>query len=208
MKSHSKTVGQTIVFRGLPGCEAADLLYRRRLPHWIPEGKAVALGFRLAGSLPRAKPEILVKNPASRGSIDSPLWLYDPRVAEVVEKTLVFGAETREWYSLWAYVIMPNHVHVLLDPSAELPRITQWLKGRTARVCNRILNRTGPFWQDESYDHWMRCYDELEETARYIENNPVRAGFVAFPDQWRWSSATARQTTKDDGRPHERDHGH
>jgi putative transposase len=183
----------------------SDLLYRRRLPHWIRDGKAVHLRFRLDGSRPEPGPEILLKDARTKLPA-GPTWLSDCRVANVVVNTLRYGSEVRGWYQVYSYVIMPNHVHILLEPSVELARITQWSKGRTARVCNRLLGRSGAFWQDESYDHWIRCYEELEETARYIENNPVRAGLVRSADQWKWSSAAgccaAGQTTKNDGLPY------
>ena len=82
---------------------------------------------------------------------------------------------------------MPNHVHMLVDPLDSIPRVMQSLKGCQA---NKILNRTGqPFWQKESYDHWVRDARELANIARYIENNPVKAGFVRTPEDWPWSSA-------------------
>ena len=187
-----------------------DLLYRRHLPHWVPDGKVVHLVFRLAGSSPQPKPDILLKNARPPQPISGPTWLNDQRVADVVEETLLYGNNIRAWYRLFAHVIIPNHVHILLEPLVGLPQITQWLKGRTARVCNCILGRTGAFWHQESYDHWIRRYEELEETARYIENNPVRAGLVKYPDQWKWSSASmngcyaAGQTKKNDGLPYGR----
>ena len=183
----------------------SNLFYRRRMPHWIPEGTAVHLRFRLVGSLPALKPQILFKD-VKLAAPSGPTWLSDPRVAEIIVNSLRCGSQVRAWYPVNAFVIMPNHVHILLEPQTEFPRITQWLKGRTARVCNRILGRKVTFWQDESYDHWIRCFQELEETARYIENNPVRARFVQYADQWKWSSAAgcfaAWQTTKNDGPPH------
>jgi hypothetical protein len=53
------------------------------------------------------------------------------------------------------------------------------LKGYTAREANRLLERTGqPFWQAESYDHWVRDEKQAEHIKAYIENNPVKAGLV------------------------------
>jgi hypothetical protein len=46
-----------------------------------------------------------------------------------------------------------------------------------------------PFWQDESYDHWVRGPEELAKIVRYIEENPVVAGLVSRGEDWRWSSA-------------------
>jgi putative DNA methylase len=73
------------------------------------------------------------------------------------------------------------------------------LKGFTARQANRMLARTGtPFWQKESYDHWVRDEAEWHRIARYIENNPVKAGLVSTPDAYRWSSAFAGGDTSVD----------
>jgi hypothetical protein len=53
-----------------------------------------------------------------------------------------------------------------------------------------MLGRTGkPFWQDESFDHWVRDGAQFESVRAYIEQNPVKAGLVAKPEEWRWSSA-------------------
>jgi REP element-mobilizing transposase RayT len=85
---------------------------------------------------------------------------------------------------------MSNHVHVLIRPLQQPTRLLQSLKGTTAREANLILVRTGqPFWQRESYDHCARDEPELERIVAYIENNPVKAGLVAKPSAYRWSSA-------------------
>lgn len=74
---------------------------------------------------------------------------------------------------------MANHVHVLLLPLSEPGRLLQSLKGFTAKLANRVLGRIGePFWQKESYDHWVRNEGEWRRIATYIEENPVRAGIV------------------------------
>jgi REP element-mobilizing transposase RayT len=126
---------------------------------------------------------------ASRG----PLWLRDPPIAKCVVDALHFGDDKLGLYRLLAWVVMPNHVHVLWLPFTSLPRITRSVKWFTARRANEILNRVGqPFWQDESYDHWVRDGQERERITRYIESNPVKAGLVAEPRRWHWSSAAAR----------------
>jgi REP element-mobilizing transposase RayT len=62
-----------------------------------------------------------------------------------------------EHYELRAYVVMPNHVHLLIQPSIAPKGLMKSLKGASAREANRVLGRTGePFWQKESYDHWVR----------------------------------------------------
>jgi len=85
---------------------------------------------------------------------------------------------------------MPNHVHAVFQPHTALPTIMQWLKGRTSRVANQILGRTGtPFRQDESFDHWIRSGEELQYLIEYVEHNPLKAGLVEAGEQWRWPSA-------------------
>jgi REP element-mobilizing transposase RayT len=89
-----------------------------------------------------------------------------------------------------AYVIMPNHVHLLIEPHTSLERITRGIKGVSSRVANFILARPGlTFWQGESFDHWVRTPAEGEKICRYIENNPVKARLVRNANEWRWSSA-------------------
>lgn len=119
-----------------------------------------------------------------------PAWLQDPRIAGVVSQALKHGETARRLYALHAWVIMPNHVHAIMEPRIALPDIMRWLKGRTSRVANRILGRTGkPFWQDESFDHWIRAGEELRKLIAYVEGNPVKAGLVEVPEDWPWTSA-------------------
>jgi putative DNA methylase len=66
------------------------------------------------------------------------------------------------------------------------------LKSYTAHEANKLLGRTGQFWQHESYDHWLRDEEELERVVAYINANPVRAGLVAQPIDFRWNSASDR----------------
>jgi REP-associated tyrosine transposase len=115
-------------------------------------------------------------------------------VAQVVTEALRYGANELKLYVLRAWSIMPNHVHILIYPNAGLPRITRAIKGYSARRANELLGRPGqPFWQDESYDHWVRDREQSEKIVRYIEANPVAAGFTTKPEDWRWSSAWAGQ---------------
>jgi REP element-mobilizing transposase RayT len=180
------------------------LVYCRRLPHWVPDDTVIFVTWRLAGSAPPVNPEFLTAENTGRtpfvrkdneldGSRTGPFWLRDTRIARIVEDALQYGETARGFYALHAWVIMPNHVHVVFEPKATLPTIMRWLKGRTARAANRILNRTGmPFWQDESYDHWLRSSKELQEIIAYVENNPVSIGLVDSAEQWLWSSARFR----------------
>ena len=86
---------------------------------------------------------------------------------------------------------MANHLHLLLAPLRPLAEITRLVKGATARQANKILGRTGvPFWQDESFDHWIRNASEWNRIRDYIEQNPVSAGLVSNAKDWPWSSAS------------------
>jgi REP element-mobilizing transposase RayT len=119
-----------------------------------------------------------------------PIRLNDPRIAHLITQTILAGEQERKFYELRAWVIMPNHVHLLILPKVPVPVITRWLKGSTARYANQLLGRTGrPFWQDESYDHWVRNRKELDRVIAYIEENPVSAGLVISIDLWPFSSA-------------------
>ena len=182
------------------------MFYRRKLPHWHPEiteDTFLFITWRLAGSVPPAQlPQVPTRAPISAGrafvaldrEVDKaafgPVWLRDPRVARVVADALSYGETGRQFYELRAWVIMPNHVHVLLRPKTSMPAITRWLKGSTAQQANLILGRMGEaFWQDESFDHRVRDDAELDRIVRYIEYNPVNASLAANPRDWPWSSA-------------------
>jgi putative transposase len=181
-------------------------LQRRRLPHVYPQNKLLFITWRLHGSLPgHCYPP---KNKLNAGQafvwIDryldtarsGPRFLGQEKIAGVVQASVHYGAQQLKYYDLHAYVIMPNHVHLLLLPLVAPSRLLQTLKGYTAREANRLLGRTGqPFWQAESYDHWVRDTPEAERIRAYIENNPAKAGLVARPDDYPWSSARGRVET-------------
>ena len=93
-------------------------------------------------------------------------------------------------YALHAWVVMPNHVHLLFTPLIEVPTLLRRLKGSTAREANRQILRVGkPFWQHESYDRFVRNAAEYRRIENYIVQNPVRAGLATCPERHRWSSA-------------------
>ena len=112
-------------------------------------------------------------------------------IAKLVEDALRF--RHRVQYDLRAWVIMPNHVHVLFQvqdvPMSQL--VDAW-KGYTAKEANKILGRKGRFWQDGYWDTYMRDGDHEVRTRRYIETNPNKAGLVALAQEWPWGSARFR----------------
>jgi putative transposase len=81
------------------------------------------------------------------GATTGPRWLQNERVAQVVADALHYGERQLGLYQLRAWVLMANHVHILIYPEARLSRITKAIKNHTARQANAILGRTGlPFW--------------------------------------------------------------
>lgn len=182
------------------------MYYRRNLPHWYPPGVPLFITWRLYGSLPRAVLELLERNKklsegkrfaVADAELDrastGPLWLREPRIAKSVVEALRRGEEMKA-FELHAYVVMANHVHVLLTPKLDVVRILRGIKRRSAADANRELGRGGRrFWAEESFDHWCRSEAEATRCKAYIERNPVKAGLVARAEEWAWSSA-ARNT--------------
>jgi len=99
--------------------------YWRRLPHFQPDHAFAAQD----GALHRH----------SRG----PAWLGHPAIAGLVARAIRIGDDERRFYELRAWVVMPNHVHLLVLPKVSVAVFMRWLKGSTARAANRILGRTG-----------------------------------------------------------------
>jgi putative transposase len=111
-------------------------------------------------------------------------------VAEIVSTVIEAADADRHSCGLHSFVVMPNHVHVLIAPFRPLREVMNWIKGVSARKANQMLGRTGGrFWQDESFDHWARSRQEFEKIERYILENPVRAGLVSQPAEWKFSTA-------------------
>ena len=152
--------------------------YRRHLPHWQPDGAELFVTWRLYGSKP------------GEHSI-GPHWMQDPRIADCVMETLIESEQAWKLCRLSAWVVMPNHVHALLRPVEKLSKVLLVIKSASARRANRLLERSGQrFWQDESFDRWIRDQHERNQIIRYIEWNPVKAALVAEPENWPWSSAS------------------
>ena len=151
--------------------------------------------FRLYGTLPMSSGRdgrtfVAADRELERAPL-GPSWLNHVRVAECVTETIRDGDQVRNLYELAAFVVMPNHVHLLIEPKTHAPKITQYVKGVSARQANAPLGRTGhPFWQDESFDRWVRSpKDKTNIIIRYIEFNPVRASLAREPQFFRFSSA-------------------
>ena len=118
-------------------------MYRRNLPHWHPPGAAVFVTWRLAGTLPSFKKcagdghAFAERDLRLDRAIDGPQWLGRSEVARCVVTNLLDGAGSR--YELHAFVVLPNHVHLLLTPWIELATITRAMKGKSAREANASI---------------------------------------------------------------------
>ena len=182
--------------------------YERNLPHRLARGSTLFLTFRLAGSLPaaalaRLRAEQGLVDPSTTPNYDSqkryfgrfdalldaahtgPTWLRLPAVATLVADALHHRQGLG--YDLVAFCLMPNHVHAVValpDNAPSLVRTLQSLKAYTAVQANKLLRRTGPFWQRESYDHIVRDAEEGRRIVAYVLNNPVKAGWVETWEQW------------------------
>ena len=175
----------------------------RHLPHWQRSGAIYWITFRLADSIPQSKLKYwkherdlwLHSNPRP----------WDPETEKQYQ--ILFGERQEHWLdagygscalrkpdcrkAVWDGlmrfhnarlqihhgVIMPNHVHLLLEPlnGESLSKLLKGIKGASARVCNQILNRKGTFWMEDSYDRIVRNREEYAHYVRYINGNPVRA---------------------------------
>lgn len=121
-------------------------------------------------------------------------WLRRPDIAAITAGALRFFEGDR--YILKAWVVMPNHVHVVFwpMPNHTLSAICQSWKRYIAREANKLLSRTGEtFWQPEPFDHWIRNDVENDRCSRYVVYNPVKARLCSKPQDWRWSSAWAQR---------------
>lgn len=198
-RSWSRPVSHEDAMRGFRGWHESGYL-----PHRDEPGLIQFVTFRLADSFPqqfRAEWEGLLKienDRERRIKLEAYLdkgrgecHLRRTQIAKLVEDSLLFGHEVQ--HDLRAWVIMPNHVHLLFKTQAvPMSALVDAWKGYTAKQANRILGRKGKFWQEDYWDTYMRHDQHEQRTRRYIENNPVKARLVALPKDWPWSSARFR----------------
>ncbi len=178
---------------------------RGRLPHF--DGEVTQLiTFRLADSLPknvieRIRLDVNKENPGNNSRefririekyLDQAVGeciLRDPAVAEILEETILH----EHWNScvVRAFVIMPNHGHILLRArdGFDLSGIMQRIKGVSARKINKLLEKSGTIWQADYFDRYIRDEEHFYKAIRYIHNNPVKAGLCESAEEWRFSSA-------------------
>jgi len=171
---------------------------QRHLPHLHVVEQPLFITFRLYGSLPDGR--TFPKNSINSGKAfvhmdrlleahsSGPMYLQMPAVAQCLVGAIEQGGTNS--CRLHAWVVMPNHVHLLITPRMDVSKFLHTLKGSSARLANHVLGRTGTFWQDESYDHLVRDWAEFERIGNYIVQNPVRAGLARSAEEYRWSSAS------------------
>lgn len=179
---------------------------RGRLPHWEAGEVPQHIHFHLVSSVPRrlaaawreelenlgdTRRERIRKEWIRKALASDPgeCWLADSRIADIVEGCLLHF--DGRYYRLHAWVVMPNHVHVLCTPidGHSLSQIVFSWKSFTATKANQLLGRKGSFWMEEYFDRMIRDQDDFSATVAYIEGNPVHAGLCEERRQWPHSSA-------------------
>lgn len=116
------------------------------------------------------------------------MWL-NPAARQIVLNAVLFFVDQR--YQLFAAVIMPDHVHLLLKPLPK-PNGDYWtvssimhsVKGYSAKQIPAVMNHIGTVWQPERYDRIIRDRQHFSATYRYICQNPVKANLSKIPDQY------------------------
>ncbi len=142
--------------------------YRRNLPHIEEPGSVYFITFKTKGEN-----------------------VLNDEAKDVVFDGIKFHAGKK--YRLYACIVMETHVHFIIkplkEPNGRFPSIAQILhsiKSYSAHQINKILNRTGSIWQNENYDRIVRNDEEWLGKMSYIQNNPVKAGIVQKPEDYRW----------------------
>ncbi len=170
------------------------------LPHVDSPNMIQFITYRLGDSIPQnllKRLEIILKS-VPAGLIDSvrrkklQFWLdqgkgecllNNKRIAKIIADDWIINQ--RNDYKLLAWVIMPNHVHLLVRIYKELPlsSIIQRRKGYTAMIINKILNRTDRVWMPDYFDRFIRDKAHFRYTLKYIKQNIEHGGVLwYFPE--------------------------
>ncbi len=184
---------------------------RGYLPHFESSEVTQHVTFHLADSLPQSvllRLEAELKAlPAGKRDVERrkrlDAWidagqgscaLRRPGIADMVQGSLLIFDSQR--YKLLAWVVMPNHVHVLFQPIAGwtvAKIVASWKKFTARRICDERRDdgdkTDDPVWHREYWDRYIRDRGHFEQAVEYIHLNPVKAGLVAAAEEWRWSSA-------------------
>ena len=188
---------------------AAGWHSRGYLPHFDGRQVLQFITFHLADAVPKSVIEGWQLELGSRNSAADKLllrskiekyadqghgraFLKDPRLASMVQDVLL-GDDGKK-YRLSAWVVMPNHVHLLLVrfENYTLTEIMQSFKSLTSHKANKSLGRSGRLWMPDYFDRYIRNAKHYAQTIQYIENNPVQARICARPEEYQFSSAWFR----------------
>jgi REP element-mobilizing transposase RayT len=165
----------------------AKYRYRRRLPHFQKADADLFITFCTGARLvlPPAVRDLVLEHCLREGGI----LPFPDSVARAPLPAKTSVPRIR----LHAVVVMPDHVHLLLMPLHDengwpfpLVDILQCFKGATSHRINKLLGTSGSVWEEESFDHVMRSDESLKEKCEYIRQNPVAAGLVQKPEDYRW----------------------
>ena len=180
------------------GVQPYKYKYRRRLPHLQKDDAALFVTFCTFArfELSGEARQIVLEHSLREGGIQGFHQSSDRDGRPTRDSKAGEGARPtsfRPRIRLHAAVVMPDHVHLLLSPLRDevgwpfpLVGIMQSLKSVTAHRINKLLRRSGPVWEEESFDHVLRSDESLREKIEYIRENPVRAGLVREVEEYRW----------------------
>ena len=142
--------------------------YRRHLPHLQSEGKPLFITF-----------------------VTYKRWILPESIRHIVLKHCLHDQGIK--LQVHGVVVMPDHVHMIFTPFNDdegnpfgLSEIMSGIKGASAHSINKVFNRRGRVWQDESFDHILRSDESAYSKVQYICENPVRKGLVKEIDDYPW----------------------
>lgn len=128
-------------------------------------------------------------------AVDREPIFKDSKSADIVLEAILFG-KRQGWYSLLSFVIMPDHMHLIIAPQdKDISECMKSIKGFSAKQINEISGRSGPIWQSGFYDYILDSEEKVLSRIKYIEDNPVRKGIVRKSEDYNWSSARCRDET-------------
>lgn len=197
---------------------------RGYLPHYEAANKYQIITYRLADSLPSSfdiesikyedlsPQEKLERRKQIERILDNGYGsciLAQPKAAEIVIQAWKFFDHQR--YDLIAYVVMPNHIHLLIKTFHDWQLgelVKSWKRYSTKEIRKlfvadssfdevpnssiNILSSNNAFWQREYWDRFIRDERHFHRCIRYIHENPSKAGLCNDPSQWKWSSFNER----------------
>jgi putative transposase len=119
----------------------------------------------------------------------------EPKAADIVLESVLFGRR-QQWYYLLSFVIMPDHMHLIIIPrDKNISQCMKSIKGFSARRVNSMFDRKGPIWQNGFYDYVLDGEEKVLSRMRYLEDNPVRKGLTTGPESYQYSSMGYREET-------------